>query len=90
MLNSYTVNTLEYNLQLCNGCRTCIEVCPHGVFTDNRGKVKITNIQACMECGACLQNCAQMAIGVNSGVGCATAMIWSALRGRKEVSCGCG
>ena len=42
-----------------------------------------------MECGACQQNCPTGAISVESGVGCAEAMIWSALTGRKEVTCGC-
>jgi len=33
-------------------------------------------------------NCPGLAIKVNSGVGCANAMIRAALLGRKEVCCG--
>jgi ferredoxin len=44
--------------------------------------------QACMECGACQLNCVTGAIHVESGVGCAAAMIQAALKGQKEVSCG--
>jgi hypothetical protein len=43
-----------------------------------------------MECGACQVNCAAGAIAVESGVGCAGAMIQAALTGKKEATCGCG
>ena len=94
MFNSYTENTLLYDRQLCNGCQMCSAVCPHGVFAANvaanGSAAELINPEACMECGACQLNCPQGAIRVESGVGCAAAMIWSALRGKKEVSCGCG
>jgi ferredoxin len=45
---------------------------------------------ACTECGACQLNCPTGAIVVDSGVGCAAAMIRAALRGEEEASCGSG
>jgi hypothetical protein len=42
-----------------------------------------------MECGACQLNCPTGALKVDSGVGCAYAIIWSALTGRDDLSC-CG
>jgi ferredoxin len=45
--------------------------------------------QVCMECGACQFNCIVGAIHVESGVGCASAMIQAALKGQKEVECSC-
>lgn len=43
----------------------------------------LVNAQACMECGACQLNCPVNAIQVESGVGCATAMMITALIGEK-------
>jgi ferredoxin len=45
-------------------------------------------VEACVECGACQLSCPTGALVVDSGVGCAAAMIRAALRGRKEASCG--
>jgi len=89
MFNAYEVNTLVYNAELCNGCAMCVAVCPHAVFAMNGRKARLLQPQACMECGACQVNCVTGAIRVESGVGCANAMIRSALRGQKEVSCDC-
>jgi Fe-S-cluster-containing hydrogenase component 2 len=43
----------------------------------------------CIECGACMMNCSFGAIRVNSGVGCAAALINGLIRGG-EPQCGCG
>ena len=88
MYNAYAINTLEYKSELCNGCGMCVAVCPHGVFALNGSKAEIVAYQECMECGACRLNCPRGAISVESGVGCAAAMISAALTGRKEPSCG--
>lgn len=78
------VNTLEYVSDLCIGCEMCVMVCPHGVFRMNGKVVHIARYEACMECGACQFNCPTGAILVDSGVGCAAAMIRSALTGKEE------
>lgn len=88
MFNSYTINTLELNTELCNGCTMCVMVCPHHVFEMQAHKASIVNYGQCMECGACKLNCAAGAIEVHSGVGCASAMIQSALTGKPE-TCSC-
>ena len=89
MLNAYAVNTLVYYSELCNGCGMCAAVCPHAVFSMQDRKAELVKPQACMECGACQLNCITGAITVESGVGCATAMIISALKGQQEVTCDC-
>jgi NAD-dependent dihydropyrimidine dehydrogenase PreA subunit len=89
MYNAYLTNTLRFNRELCNDCRMCTSVCPHAVFERNSGRVNLVAPGRCMECGACQVNCPTGAIRVNSGVGCATAMIYAAITGKKEATCGC-
>ena len=88
---SYLKNgeTLALDAGRCNGCRECIEVCPHAVFGMSAGKALIIDRAACMECGACARNCGVGAITVTAGVGCAAAIIGGMLRGT-EPTCGCG
>jgi NAD-dependent dihydropyrimidine dehydrogenase PreA subunit len=85
------VNTLEYDPSLCVNCGMCVMVCPHAVFAapgeGNGRAVQLVRWEACMECGACQLNCPTGAIRVDSGVGCAAAMIAGALTG-KEPTCG--
>jgi len=88
MYNVYASNTLRYNPELCSNCGMCSSVCPHSVFAPDGDAARLVRPEACMECGACQLNCPTEAITVDSGVGCATAMMYAALRGRKEVSCG--
>jgi NAD-dependent dihydropyrimidine dehydrogenase PreA subunit len=82
------LNTLAYTPDLCANCGLCITVCPHGVFAAGERAVQLVRAEACMECGACQRNCPTGAIAVNSGVGCAAAMINAALTGKKEATCG--
>jgi NAD-dependent dihydropyrimidine dehydrogenase PreA subunit len=89
MLDAYAMNTLVYDPVQCNGCGMCVVVCPHSVFVMEARKVRITNYEACMECGACQLNCVTGAISVDSGVGCASAMLRAALLGLPEAECKC-
>ena len=82
------VVTLELDREKCVGCGICLMVCPHEVLRMNNGYVGIENRDLCMECGACALNCPTEAVTVTSGVGCAAAVINSAL-GRDASSCCC-
>ena len=82
------VVTLQLDENKCTGCGMCLEVCPHEVFTMNSSHAVIINRDACMECGACSRNCPVDAISVESGVGCAAAVINSML-GRTNSECSC-
>jgi ferredoxin len=90
MIDSYATNTLQFRRELCDNCGMCTVVCPHAVFSRNGRVVELVRPRACMECGACQLNCPTGAITVESGVGCATAMIYAALTGSKEATCGPG
>lgn len=88
MKTTLKVNTLLYYPKLCTNCGMCSIVCPHGVFAAGEKVALLVNRKACMECGACQLNCKSGAIKVESGVGCAAAMIHAALSGQKEPACG--
>ena len=85
------VTTLKLDEDRCIGCRRCLEVCPHGVFTIYEGRARITAPNACIECGACARNCPATAITVDSGVGCASGLIaeWLQERGFVRTRNGC-
>jgi len=83
------VNTLEYNPELCTGCRRCVEVCPHAVFEMKDRKARFVDKNRCMECGACQQNCDTGALKVQTGVGCSAAILQSIFTGKPAV-CGTG
>ncbi|WP_428367995.1 mercury methylation ferredoxin HgcB [Methanoregula sp.] len=84
--------TLKLDPDRCINCKRCLQVCPHAVFTEGYDHVDLARPATCMECGACALNCPVQAITVQSGVGCAWAMISAALRGKDLDSgeCSCG
>ncbi len=90
MIAASRLNTLEYDPDLCIGCAMCTYVCPHAVFVMNGRVAQFARPDACMECGACQVNCPTAAISVDSGVGCAAAMIFAALTGKKQSEASCG
>ena len=82
------VATLKYYPENCTGCGRCAEVCPHGVFEMMDKRAALTDKDNCMECGACRKNCSFGAISVDSGVGCAAAII-NAMRTGGDPTCAC-
>lgn len=82
------VVTLELDREKCTGCGVCTQVCPHEVLAMQDKKAAIVDRDRCMECGACTKNCAFSALTVDSGVGCAIAILNSIIRGG-EPNCDC-
>jgi len=81
------VTTLRLDQDKCSGCTLCTIVCPHAVFAMIDKKAAIIDLDACMECGACAVNCADEAIYVESGVGCANGIILGATKGTEPSCC---
>lgn len=78
--------SLKLAVDKCVGCGLCWTVCPHRVFRMKDGKAGIAVKERCMECGACQSNCPVGAIEVDSGVGCAVAVV-NGIRKGSEPSC---
>lgn len=81
------VSTLELDPDLCVGCRMCQNVCPQQVWAMWENKATIADLTACMECSACAMNCPEGAIQVRRGVGCAAAILSSALGVNQDTCC---
>lgn len=82
------VTTISLDAGKCVGCGLCVDVCPRGVFELRDKKAAIVDRDLCMECGACALNCEFGALTVESGVGCAAAIINGMITGGAP-SCGC-
>jgi NAD-dependent dihydropyrimidine dehydrogenase PreA subunit len=83
------VTTLRLDEAACVGCGMCEIVCPHRVFSLHAKKARIHDLDGCMECGACAKNCPTDAIAVSPGVGCASYIIQTWIKGKNAAVC-CG
>lgn len=81
------VATVKIDAAKCTGCGFCLNVCPRDVIDIKDGKAFVAVKDACLECGACAKNCRFGAVTVQTGVGCATAIL---LGGGECSDCGCG
>ena len=90
MRSAHDTNTLRFDESRCSGCGMCSTVCPHGVFAQPGDVAVLEHRERCMECGACQLNCPTGAIEVDSGVGCAQALMMAALRGKEDDEACCG
>lgn len=53
----------KVDVNLCEGCGTCVDVCPADVFEMEDGKAKAASADDCLDCGACVEECPTNAIG---------------------------
>ena len=58
--------TLGVDAELCRGCKTCVAVCPKGVFElthlDGARKSRVARMADCEQCTACVKQCPERAI----------------------------
>nr|NIO47835.1 4Fe-4S dicluster domain-containing protein [Candidatus Aminicenantes bacterium] len=57
---------VKQDMHRCNGCQTCIFVCPKGVFGFSGGQNEIApiNQEECFACNACVTQCPQNALSI--------------------------
>lgn len=48
----------------CNGCKSCVEVCPTESITINEDGKAVVDPDSCGECGACVDECPNEAINL--------------------------
>ena len=56
--------TIEIDYEKCDGCGICVDFCPVGVFTMEKGALKVSKLSACYVCDTCVDLCPQSAINV--------------------------
>jgi len=52
------------DLNKCEGCGNCIEVCPAGVYEIAGDEANAARPDDCLDCGACAEECPVQAITV--------------------------
>ena len=55
---------IEIDLNQCNGCGQCVDICPSEVLMLEDGKAKAVNEEFCVGCESCVDACDQEAISV--------------------------
>lgn len=55
---------IKVDLEKCDGCGTCVDVCPVEVFEIKEGKSVVVNSDECLVCRACEVQCPNNAIEI--------------------------
>jgi NAD-dependent dihydropyrimidine dehydrogenase PreA subunit len=55
---------IKVDVEKCDGCGTCVDVCPVGVFEIRQGKSVVVNPDECLACRACEVQCPSGAIEI--------------------------
>ena len=55
---------IKVDAEKCNGCETCVDTCPVGVYEMENGKSVVVNLEDCLICRACEMQCPEGAIVV--------------------------
>ena len=55
---------IKIDVEKCDGCGTCVDVCPVEVFEVRGGESVVVNLEECLVCRACEVQCPNEAIEV--------------------------
>ncbi len=55
---------VKIDMEKCNNCGVCEEICPENVFGKVDGTIKVVYEEECWYCGSCMMDCAKDAIEV--------------------------
>ena len=55
---------IKVDVEKCNGCETCVDTCPVGVYEMENGKSVVVNLEDCLICRAFEMQCPEGAIQV--------------------------
>ncbi|MGM0509714.1 MAG: DNA-directed RNA polymerase subunit D [Thermoplasmatota archaeon] len=56
---------IEVDMDKCDTCGECIDICPQDIFEEKDGKIKLNDIESCTMCNSCIEECEPGAIEVN-------------------------
>ena len=56
---------IHQDIEKCNNCRSCILVCPKGVFEEAGKDIRIGHREECFACTACIMQCNEKALRLN-------------------------
>jgi NAD-dependent dihydropyrimidine dehydrogenase PreA subunit len=61
------LGTINLDRDKCKGCKTCIEICPVGVYgkLDKENKTTFRDRDACFACSACVMQCPEGALSLS-------------------------
>ena len=62
------MHEVKIDYSKCVYCKTCITVCPMGVYSDDGEKVKVSNVNECVACMSCVPACPMDAITVKENI----------------------
>jgi NAD-dependent dihydropyrimidine dehydrogenase PreA subunit len=58
------LHKVTINYDKCAYCKTCVIICPWGVYEDTGDKVEVTHMKDCVCCMSCVAPCPTDAITV--------------------------